>query len=635
MLAVFPELCLSGYANDDLFFQDALLDQVEQETATILAGTRDLGIALIIGAPLRLEGKLLNCALILCRGEIAGAVPKNYLPNYREFYEKRQFTAGSKFLSQTTQILGRDAPIGAGLLFDVPAIPNLTFHVEVCEDVWVPLPPSTFGALAGATVLANLSASNVTVGKADYRRLLCSSQSAKCIAAYLYSGAGVGESTTDLAWDGHGLIYENGDLLAETKRYLRQPGLILADVDLDRLVQDRARTTSFNDCASDWRTDLSTFRRVRLDIAAPAGEIGLIRTIPRFPYVPADATLHDERCAEVYAIQVHGLATRLEASGISKAVVGVSGGLDSAQALIVVAKCFDILGWPRQDILACSLPGFGTSAQSKQRAHDLMNALGVSIIEIDIKPSAQQMLRDIGHPYAAGRPVFDITFENVQAGERASHLFRLANLHNALVVGTSDLSELALGYTTYGVGDHMAHYHVNASVPKTLIQSLLRWAARQFDDATCAALESIAGAVISAELVPDSSDSPHSAQETVGPYQLQDFNLYYLSRFGYRPSKIAYLAHEAWGAGSLGPWPAWVPSEQRVSYDLRTIASWLEVFIKRFFRNQFKRSAIPNSPKVGSGGSLSPRSDWRAPSDASAEAWLEELRENLPSDRDG
>jgi NAD+ synthase (glutamine-hydrolysing) len=374
-------------------------------------------------------------------------------------------------------------------------------------------------------------------------------------------------------------------------------------------------------------------RRVAFQLSPPQGEVGLIRRVERFPFVPADPDTRNERCEEVYSIQVHGLAQRLRASGIRKAVLGVSGGLDSTQALIVTTKCFDRLGWPRTDILGFTLPGFATSTRTHDNAVRLMRALGVSLGEIDIRPSAMQMLRDLDHPFARGEEVFDVTFENVQAGERASHLFRLANQHGGLVVGTSDLSELALGYTTYGVGDHMAHYHVNASVPKTLIQHLLRWAItrHKFDDKTCAILQSIVDTDISPELTPGSASGIiQTSEATVGPYALQDFNLYYLSRFGYRPSKVAYLALAAWGDKEVGNWPETIPEANRVSYDLDAIVKWLRVFIVRFFQtSQFKRSAMPNAPKVGSGGTLSPRGDWRAPSDATATAWLEELSSAL------
>ncbi len=635
VLALFPELGLSGYTLEDLFHQDALLDATEQALAQVVAASRELDPVLVVGAPLRLEQRLFNCGVVVHGGRILGAVPKSFLPNYREFYERRQFVAADHALAREVVLLGQRIPFGPDLLFRATNMPDFVLHVEICEDLWVPIPPSTYAALAGATVLANLSASNITVGKADYRRSLCASQSARCIAAYLYSGAGFGESTTDLAWDGHALIYENGTRLAESTRFSTEEQLITADVDLDRLRQDRMRMTSFNDSAQRYREILGTLRTVSFELALPTGPVPLERSIERFPYVPSDPAVLDERCYEVYNIQVQGLMQRLRATGMEKVVVGVSGGLDSTQALIVCAKTMDRLELPRTHVLAYTMPGFATSQRTYRNAWALMEALGVRAGEIDIRPAARQMLADIGHPYAAGEPVYDVTFENVQAGERTAHLFRLANFHRGLVVGTGDLSELALGWCTYGVGDHMSHYNVNASVPKTLIQHLIRWsiATRQFDPNTCQVLQSILDTEISPELVPGgTADQPgQRSEDVIGPYELQDFHLYYISRFGYRPSKVAFLAHHAWGDRERGSWPPFLPPEKRREYDLPAIKHWLEVFLHRFFQfSQFKRSALPNGPKVGSGGSLSPRGDWRAPSDAQATAWLEELRRHVP-----
>jgi NAD+ synthase (glutamine-hydrolysing) len=633
-IALFPELGLSAYSNEDLFQQDALLDATLEALAALAAGTRDLSTLILVGAPLRIEDRLFNCAVVLQRGRVLGVVPKTYLPNYREFYEKRQFAGAEQSLSGTARLFGTDVPFGTRLLFSARNVPGCVVHAEVCEDLWVPLPPSTLAALAGATILANLSASDITVGKADYRRLICASQSAKCVAAYLYSAAGPGESTTDLAWDGHALVYENGERLAESKRFPLDGGLITADVDLDHLRQERSRLTSFADCVQVHAAHLRDFRHVEFDLDVPRGRVPLRRRIERYPYVPADPARRDERCAEVYDIQVEGLRKRLSATGLDKVVIGISGGLDSTQAALVAVRAFDRLGLPRRNVLGFTLPGFATSRHTYDNAHALMNALGISCEEIDIRPSAQLMLEHIGHPYARGKRVYDVTFENVQAGERTSHLFRVANLRRALVLGTGDLSELALGFTTYGVGDHMSHYNVNASVPKTLIQHLIRWLIRtgQFDARTSELLERIVATRISPELVPGSGEEPeHSSEAVVGPYDLQDFHLYYISRFGYRPSKVAFLASSAWGDRTRGAWPDTVPEDERREYDLATIRHWLEVFLKRFFQgSQFKRSAMPNGPKVGSGGSLSPRSDWRAPSDSPATVWIDELRANVP-----
>ena len=636
-LALFPELGISAYTNEDLFHQRTLLDATKSALASIVEKSKDLLPIILVGAPLQFEGRLFNCAVVIYRGQILGIVPKSYLPNYREFYEKRQFCAARDALSREVSFLGESIPFGNDIVFEAVNYEGLSLHVEVCEDLWAPIPPSTLGALSGATVIANLSASNITVGKTDYRKLICAAQSAKCIAAYLYSVAGPGESTTDLAWDGCALIYENNDLLAESERFSDKEQIIVADVDLERLLQDRMRTTSFNDSVGDWREKLASFRRVPFQFKIPDGAIPLMRRVERFPYVPANPVLRDERCYEVYNIQVHGLMKRLEAAHVKKVVIGISGGLDSTQALIVCARTMDRLGLPRKNILGFTMPGFATSDTTNQNAHRLMRALGITSTELDIRPSCKQMFQDLGHPYAKGENVYDVTFENVQAGERTSHLFRLANFHHAIVVGTGDLSELALGWATYGVGDQMSHYNVNGSVPKTLIQYLIRWISRtdQCDAKTASILESILETEISPELVPDSNgetDRPGQLTESkIGPYELQDFNLYYITRFGFRPSKVAFLCHHAWRDKTKGAWPDLLPDAKRNDYDLKAIKKWLEIFLYRFFKiSQFKRSALPNGPKVGSGGSLSPRGDWRAPSDAEATVWLDELRQSIP-----
>jgi len=637
-VVLFPELGLTAYSNEDLFHQDALLDAAEIAVGGVVSATRRLTPALIVGFPARFEGRLFNCAAVIHRGKVLGLVPKSYLPNYREFYEKRQFTSGRDAHFKSVRFLGEEVPFGNDLVFSAGNYPGFAIHVEICEDLWAPIPPSTYAAMAGATIIANLSASNITIGKADYRKHLCAAQSGKCVAAYLYSAAGRGESTTDMGWDGQALIFENDELLAESARFSLEPQLIQADVDLERLRQDRMRLTTFNDCAGEHRARLADVRRVTFEFTPPRAAVALQREVERFPYVPSDPRRLEERCYEAYNIQVTGLAQRLEATGITKLVIGISGGLDSTHALIVAAKACDYLELPRKNILAYTLPGYATSEQTLQNAWRLMKALDVSGEEIDIRPSCDQMLRDIGHPFSRGEKNYDITFENVQAGERASHLFRLANHHGGLVVGTSDLSELALGWATYGVGDHMSHYAVNASVPKTLIQHLIRWVIRttQFEEDTTETLRAILNTEISPELVPgeDRSGAPVQATEAkIGPFELQDFHLYFVSRYGFRPSKIAYLARHAWGDVTRGPWLDEVPMPARREYDLASIKRWLEVFLHRFFEtSQFKRSAMPNAPKVGSGGSLSPRSDWRAPSDGNADVWLRELREGVPDD---
>ncbi|MEV4239482.1 NAD(+) synthase [Nocardia sp. NPDC050408] len=635
VLTVFPELGLASYTADDLFHQDALDDAVGTAIEQIVAASREIDTVLLVGAPVRTQGRLFNCAIAVCRGKVLGAAPKSYLPNYREFYEKRQFAAARETLDDHITIAGQRVPFGSDLLFTATNLDGFVFHLEICEDGWVPLPPSGYAALAGATVLVNLSASNIVIGKADYRRALCTSHSARYLAAYLYSAAGHGESTTDMAWDGQALVCENGDLLAEGERFSDHPQLITADLDLQRLAADRIRTTSFADNVHDHRDRLLRLRRIEVELPIPTSVIALRREIQRFPYVPSDPVARNERCAEVHHIQVEGLSTRLRATGSQRLVIGVSGGLDSTQALIVAAKTMDRLGLPRTNVLAYTMPGFATSTRTRTDAHALMDALGVTAQEIDIRPSANQMLRDLNHPAAEGIAQYDVTYENVQAGERTSHLFRLANQHNALVVGTGDLSELALGWCTFGVGDHMAHYSVNASVPKTLIKYLIAWAVdtHQFGAEASRVLSSILQTEISPELVPshDSTTPGQSSEATVGPYELQDFHLYYLLRFGYRPSRVAYLARHAWSELERGSWPDLIPADQRNTYDLPTIKHWLAEFLRRFIQtSQFKRSTLPNAPKVGSGGSLSPRGDWRAPSDASAAAWLDELARNVP-----
>ncbi|MGC1952351.1 MAG: NAD(+) synthase [Gammaproteobacteria bacterium] len=639
-LVIFPELGLSAYTNDDLFHQDALLDAVEDAATALLVASETLTPVLAVGLPVRAEGKLFNCAAIIYRGRTLGLVPKSFLPNYREFYEKRQFTPGRYAARQTVQFLDDEVPFGSDLIFRAANYPDFRLHVEICEDLWVPIPPSTYGALAGATVLANLSASNITIGKADYRRQLCAMQSGKCIAAYLFAAAGPGESTTDLAWDGQALVYENAELLAESIRFAETAQLIYADVDLERLRQERMRNTSFNDCAAQHQQQAREVREVPFEFQFPAKDLPLSRRLDRFPYVPSDAKLLDEHCYEAYNIQIDGLMQRLKATGLRRVVIGISGGIDSTQGLIVCAKTFDRLGIPRENIFGYTMPGFATSEETRQNSWRLMHAFGITAREIDIRPSCEQMLKDLQHPFSYGEKHYDITFENVQAGERTSHLFRLANSHDALVIGMSDLSELALGWTTYGVGDHMGHYSVNASVPKTLIQYLIRWVVhtKQFDETTSRVLLSVLATDISPELIPGEDGHSGPAQRTeekIGPYELQDFTLYFVVRYGFRPSKVAFLADHAWGDRKRGRWPEGFPDTEaaRREYDLPTIKKWLGVFIQRFFQlSQFKRSAIPNAPKVGSGGSLSPRGDWRAPSDSSAEIWRRELEENVPDD---
>ncbi|CAA9288111.1 MAG: NAD synthetase / Glutamine amidotransferase chain of NAD synthetase [uncultured Craurococcus sp.] len=632
-VAVFPELALSAYSIEDLLLQDALLDAVEAAAAELVEASRELLPVLVVGAPLRHAGRVYNTALVIHRGRLLGVVPKTYLPTYREFYEKRQVAEGHGAPPGDIRLAGQSAPFTANLLFEAEDVPGLVLHTEICEDFWVPIPPSGAAALAGATVLLNISGSPITIGKAETRRLLCQSQSARCLAAYVYTAAGAGESTTEVAWDGQAEIFENGALLAETERFPMAAQMAVADIDLDLLRQERMRQGTFDDNRRNTPAAAS-FRRIPFRLDPPGADLGLERPIERFPFVPANPERLAQDCYEAYNIQVAGLVQRLEAARIKRIVIGVSGGLDSTQALIVAAKAMDLLGRPRTDIIAFTMPGFGTSEGTKGNAHRLMASLGVAARELDIRPAARQMLGDLGHPFAEGKPVYDITFENVQAGLRTDYLFRAANFHDGIVLGTGDLSELALGWCTYGVGDQMSHYNVNSGVPKTLIQHLIRWviASDQFSNEVGEVLGAILDTEISPELVPaEDGEALQSTEAKVGPYALQDFNLYYTLRYGFRPSKIAFLALRAWGDAARGNWPPHFPEAKRNAYPLAEIRQWLEVFLSRFFGfSQFKRSAMPNGPKVAAGGSLSPRGDWRAPSDGNARVWLEELRRNVP-----
>ena len=634
-VAVFPELGLSGYTIEDLRQQDALLDAVEAAIQDLAARSADLLPLILVGAPMRAHGALFNCAVAIHRGSVLGVVPKSYLPNYREFYEARQFAAGAGLADGHLRLGGREVPFGPDLLFAADDVDGLVVHAEICEDLWVPSPPSSRAVLAGATVVGNLSASNITVGKAEMRRLLCQAQSARGLCAYLYAAAGEGESTTDVAWDGQVSIFEAGAPMAETARFPSGPQTATADIDLDLLRQERARMGTFHQNGRATGDGQPEFRRIGFVVAPPAGDIGFRRPIERFPFVPSDPARLNQDCFEAYNIQVSGLEQRLRATGMQRIVIGVSGGLDSTQALIVAARAMDRLGLPRTNILGYTMPGFGTSDGTRSNAMALMQALGVSHAVLDIRPSARLMLEQMDHPFARGEPIYDVTFENVQAGLRTDYLFRLANQHDGLVLGTGDLSELALGWCTYGVGDQMSHYNVNAGVPKTLIQHLIRWsiATAQFEAPALDVLGLILNTEISPELVPAGEDAVlQSTELKIGPYALQDFNLFYTLRYGFRPSKIAFLALQAWGDAGRGSWPAGFPEDRRRDYALDEVRHWLELFLRRYFGfSQFKRSAMPNGPKLSSGGALSPRGDWRAPSDGNARVWLEELARNVPS----
>lgn len=655
-VAVFPELNLTGYAIDDLFLQEVLLEQTLAAIESVRQASAELTVMAVVGAPLRQGNRLYNCALAIQGGRVYAVAPKTFLPNYREFYEKRHFASGA--MAATTSITlpgvgdgpvaspdspaaaqvspsGAVVPFGNKLLLDFPHIPGMVLHMEVCEDLWVPVAPSAQAALAGANVLVNLSGSPITVGRADDRELLARSASLRCNAAYVYAAAGEGESSTDLSWDGQTMIYELGEKLAETERFPQGPRMAVADVDIRTLASERLRQGSFDDNRVEQQGTASDYRTISVPLVPTRADIGLRRPLDRFPFVPDDPARLAQDCYEAYSIQVAGLEQRLRAIGNPKLVIGVSGGLDSTHALIVAARAMDRLGRPRSDIIAITMPGFATTAGTKRNAIDLATRLGCTFEEIDIRPVATQMLKDMGHPFGRGEEVYDVTFENVQAGLRTDFLFRIANERGGIVLGTGDLSELALGWCTFGVGDQMAHYGVNAGIPKTLIQHLIRWvvAEKIFDDAVGATLLSVLDTEISPELVPSKDGEPiQSTQAKIGPYPLQDFTLFQVLRRGARPSRIAFLAEKAWHDASTGHWPVGIPENEQVAYQLPEIRKWLELFIKRFFANQFKRSTLPNGPKVVAGGTLSPRGDWRMPSDASGAAWLSELERNVPKE---
>ncbi|MGK2867588.1 MAG: NAD(+) synthase [Mycobacterium sp.] len=632
-LAVFPELTLSGYSIEDILLQDTLLDAVEDALATVVAASADLLPVLVIGAPLRHRNRVYNTAVVIHRGAVLGVVPKSYLPNYREFYERRHFAPGDG-VTGTIRLNGTDTPFGSDLLFAAADLADFVLHVEVCEDMWVPVPPSAQAALAGATVLANLSGSPITIGRADDRKLLARSASSRCLAAYIYAAAGEGESTTDLSWDGQTMIYENGVLLAESERFPKGERRSVADVDVSLLRGERLRMGSFDDNARAHRDTVDAFRTVEFTIDPPDGDIGLRRQVERFPFVPSDPARLQQDCYEAYSIQVAGLEQRLRALNFPKVVIGVSGGLDSTHALIVAARAMDRERRPRSDILAFTLPGFATGDRTKGNAIALSRALGVTFAEIDIRETAQLMLTEMDHPFGRGEKVYDVTFENVQAGLRTDYLFRLANQRGGIVLGTGDLSELALGWSTYGVGDQMSHYNVNGGVPKTLIQHLIRWviSSGQFEDAVDEVLQSVLDTEITPELVPVGEDEEvQSSEAKVGPYVLQDFSLFQVLRYGFGPAKVAFLAWHAWRDAERGHWPLGYPLDKRPQYSLTEIRRWLTVFAQRFYSfSQFKRSALPNGPKVSAGGALSPRGDWRAPSDMSARIWLEAIERDIP-----
>lgn len=627
-LLVFPELSLTGYSLDDLHHQSVVQDQAEAALLALIEASKTFAPTVLVGIALRHFDRLYNCAAVVHGGELLGVVPKVFLPNYREFYEKRWFTSGGDVRDETLRIGDHEAPFGVDLIFRAENDADFSFGVEICEDVWSPEPPATKAALAGAHILCNLSASNVTIGKARDRTLLVKSQSMRLASAYVFAASGYGESTTDLAWDGQALVAELGAVLAEGPRFALNGAMVLADVDVERIRNERLRSPTFADAVA---RGGEAFRVVEFDRHTTLTDQGLLRPVPRFPFVPSDPALLDQDCFEAFNIQVQGLARRLEAAHAKTAIIGISGGLDSTHALLVTVKAFDLLGRPRSDIHGVTMPGFATSDGTKSDAWDLMRAFGISAREIDIRPMAETMLKDLDHPFGRGEPVYDLTFENVQAGLRTDYLFRLASHLGGLVVGTGDLSELGLGWCTYGVGDHMSHYGVNAGAPKTLIQHLIRWAARagEVDEGAAKTLLSVVSREISPELIPGGTQS---TEGSIGPYMLQDFNLFHITRFGLKPSKVAFLAYHAFSVpGAGGDWPRDFPEAAKRKVELPEIVKWLDLFLARFFgTSQYKRSALPNGPKLVSGGALSPRGDWRAPSDGTAKLWREELKAKLP-----
>ncbi|MBR1498054.1 MAG: NAD(+) synthase [Bacteroidaceae bacterium] len=595
-----PELSLTAYSCQDLFQQKLLLDEAEMALIHLMNSTRGLDIISIVGLPVPFRGALLNCAAVIQRGKILGLVPKTYLPNYKEFYEKRWFQSGADVPEGTVLICGQQVTVKSNLLFRTP---SCTFGVEICEDVWAPIPPSSIMTLQGADIIFNLSADSDAVGKYSYLQGLLAQQSARTICGYVFCSCGYGESTQDVVFSGKGFIYENGTLLAETKRHQLQPQMLEAEIDVERLQAERRMNTTFAGCAARFTPQCSFIETERIS----ARPFSLTRTIDPHPFVPTGKRL-DERCQEIFDIQVDGLAKRIQHTGAETVVVGISGGLDSTLALLVCVGTFDKLGLNRRGIVGITMPGFGTTDRTYTNAVNLMKLLGITIREISIKEACLQHFSDIGH----NADQHDVTYENSQARERTQILMDAANQMNGFVVGTGDLSELALGWATYN-GDHMSMYGVNASVPKTLVRHLVSWIAeRTKDESTRQTLLDIVDTPISPELTPadELGNIAQKTEDLVGPYELHDFFLYYLLRWGFRPAKIYLLARQAFGQ----------------AYDDATIRRWLRTFCRRFFAQQYKRSCLPDGPKVGS-CSLSPRGDWRMPSDASARLWLKECDE--------
>ena len=598
-IIVFPELSVTGYSCGDLFGQQLLVEEAEMGLMQVLNNTRQLDIVSIVGMPVALGGALLNVAVVFQKGKVLGVVPKTFLPNYKEFYEKRWFTSGFAVSATTLRMCGQVVPLGRNLLFETA---DTTFGIELCEDLWAPVPPSSTLAMQGAEIIFNLSADTEAIGKHAYLRSLISQQSARCIAGYVFSSSGFGESATDVVFAGNGLIYENGHLLAESRRFSFEEQVVISEIDVESLRAERRTNTTFSTGRAFSRE--TEPQRVTAEYVK-GKELNLTRTYNPYPFVPQGIAL-DERCEEIFSIQVAGLARRLTHTQAKSAVVGISGGLDSTLALLVCVRTFDKLGWPRKGIIGVTMPGFGTTDRTHDNAVALMDSLGVTAREVSIREACVQHFKDIRHDMQ----VHDVVYENAQARERTQILMDIANQTGGLVIGTGDLSELALGWATYN-GDHMSMYGVNAGVPKTLVKYLVSWVAlHDVDESSKATLLDIVDTPISPELIPADKDGNISqvTEDLVGPYELHDFFLFYFVRCGFRPSKIYFLAMRAF----------------KGKYDDVTVKKWLGTFFRRFFNQQFKRSCLPDGPKVGS-ISLSPRGDWRMPSDASSEAWLREI----------
>jgi len=598
-IIAFPELSVTGYTCLDLFAQQTLLDGAEEALLQLVSNTADLDILTIVGVPLRTENRLINAAVVFQKGAIRGVVPKTYLPNYKEFQEQRWFTSATELRESTISIGEEEYPMGSHLLFRSG---RLTAGIEICEDLWVPVPPSSLLTMEGANIIFNLSASNELIGKHAYLRSLICQQSARCMAGYVYASSGFGESSTDLVFAGNGIIAENGNLLAESPRFTMEEQLVISEIDIETLQNDRQVNTSFMYGTSGLPKEKAQV--VDFQVRIPDG-FSLTRPVDPHPFTPSGEALK-ERCEEIFHIQVAGLAKRLVHAHAQTAVVGISGGLDSTLALLVTVMTFDALKMPRGQIIGITMPGFGTTDRTYTNACDLIRSLGVTLKEIPIKEACLQHFRDIDHDPS----VHDVTYENSQARERTQLLMDVANQKNGLVIGTGDLSELALGWATYN-GDHMSMYGVNGSIPKTLVKYLVEWVANhKVDDASRLTLLDIVDTPISPELIPadENGNIKQKTEDLVGPYELHDFFLYHFLRFGSHPSKIYFLAQKAFAG----------------IYDNATVKKWLYTFFRRFFQQQFKRSCLPDGPKVGS-VSLSPRGDWRMPSDAVSRLWLEEI----------